>query len=132
MLKADKDVPKDVIKSCKRYLEMFQLNDWVVSIRMHDAPGGDENNLGGCWADPPTLRAGIDISRDMPEDQYDETVFHEVCHIILSPLQQWCGSILELLERDKEKRDVYQAWFDAQIEPVVRRLENTVHKELNG
>lgn len=132
MIRAESDVPKDVIKSCKRYLELFQLHDWVVILRVQDAPGGDESNYGSCWADPPTLRAGIDIQRGIQEEDIDETVFHEVLHIVFSPIQHSWGRTIELLERDKEKRDVYQTWIDDNVEQLVRRFENTVHKELNG
>jgi len=134
MLSADQDVPKWLIKSCVRYLEMFRLHEWEIRLVLQDTPGNDENTEGICMSDPSTMTARIEISRAVIQDKVKakQTVFHEVLHLILAPLQDTQYRLIELLEYDGQKRDLYGKWFDDLVERVIRRLENSLYSELNG
>lgn len=128
MLIIEKDTPKTITKISKEYMESLLLHEWDINVKITDSPGPPNTDaLGSTSINSANRFAFIEVSRKILDDPEEvrSTLWHEFLHIVMYPIHDTSQKIIELLEMDQEKRDIYDMWIETSVEEIVRRLEKT-------
>ena len=92
----------------KKYQNLFNLNEWNIKIEdlfSTEYMGTTDYNYFG-------KIAIISIQNFLTEEEYERTLLHEVLHIVMAPIDNYC------LNKCKDKELISQI-----IEHIVIRLE---------
>jgi hypothetical protein len=108
------DVPLPLQGLTPDLVALLGLRHWDLWINLADQPGGNDVN-GHCAAEPRYYRATIELRRDLDLAQAQQTLTHELLHVVLAPMalineryvpddqQEWATDVqeqtVELLRR---------------------------------
>ena len=95
-------------KRALQYRAFMGLNDWAIRITFER---DEEQNLGTCKPSPQYKEADLNFDLDLhvlPDRELDETLRHELAHMILAPLGSMAA---KLCQDDKVLRGL---WEDAE------------------
>ena len=101
------------------------LNDWAIRVTFER---DDESNLGTCKPAPQYKEADLNLDLDLhatPDRDLDETIRHELAHMILAPLGSMAA---KLCQDDKVLRSLWEDTEDAVATHIARM---TVWDSLN-
>ena len=110
----------DFFCKCGRsYLKYYGLLDWDVDFVFNTDPEDQDDRLAYCFADLSGKAATIGLCVDWKQtkptrEQMDLSAYHEVCELLLSPL-----NILA------KERFITESRIDEARHSVIRILENT-------
>ena len=107
-------------KECNKWIEYFGLKQWRVFYE-HDYV---DDAYGSINAHHPGKVVTITLSKSWeetkPNNKYiKRTAFHEICELLISPLERLAKSRFGVLEEEIQE----------EIHNIIRTLENTVWKE---
>jgi len=93
-MKATKELFDVFVKECKKWVDIFGLNDWYFHYVHKEDDGENEYDLlANCSWDFPSKQAVINLFEDWGditepnEESMKATAFHEVCHVLLARFQ---------------------------------------------
>lgn len=111
-------------------LQFMGCQHWSVNWRTERIDDPDTRGL--CWPSSSYENATIKIDPDKCSDseQLLDTMFHEVCHLILAPAQDALNSVRDALP--KEARKVARPFVVDAVERSVLNLERAWNKTLRA
>ncbi len=102
------------------------LHEWEIDVRLSDAPGGDNDNHGSCLATTDIRHATIELSTAIEDnDQWRQTIIHELLHVRLSPLQDFVELDL-ITELSNATQNMVKPMWRRILEPHVHLLARII------
>lgn len=109
-------------KEAEYWIQKFGLLDWQIYFLWEVE---DENNKAECESNPSAMNATLFLTKEWPavetlnEAEIRRNAFHEVCHVLLAPMNNLRGF---------EDSSVARNYRVGAVHGVIQRLLNTVWK----
>lgn len=123
-------VPDWAMEFLAEWKELLFLQEWDIDVRLSDAPGGDKDNHGSCLATSDIRHAAIELNVTIQDDdQWRQTIIHELLHVRLSPLQDFVD--LDLIpELSTATQNMVKPMWRRILEPHVHLLAKIISAKI--
>lgn len=126
---------KDIQQTFDRLLEIFNFNDWAIKLEFVEH---DWKNTGNVKVDVEGKTAIVYLNVFNPKmENYEQVLIHELCHIKLWKLDQYCESLLNSTFEDKNSvaykfgYDQFMLHLEQTTEELTITILNMIGKDKN-
>ena len=100
---------KEINQYFNKLLKLMRMNEWNIELEFIEY---DWKNTGNVKVDMDAKSAIVYLNIFNPKyDNYQQVLIHELCHIKLWQLDQYCESLLDATFEDKDSR-AYKFGYD--------------------
>jgi hypothetical protein len=120
MVRVPKKAFAEFKRACKYWIDIFGLKGWEIYFEFGNA---DNDAYAECEYDYKTKTATLRLTnecesrQELNELQPDKRAFHEVCHLLLSGLDEMVNSKIRISKVD----------LNTEVHNVIRTLENAIY-----
>lgn len=122
-----KTTPAQAGKMIKKWKRILGLQHWVIHadfIEAEELPPPDDGLTGQITSRPSQLDALLSLAMHRPKEKVEATVVHELCHVLISPLD--CAAELIAAELSGQARALHKIILKEHGEALAAQLERAL------
>ena len=116
---------QEIQRDFKKFVKKMGLSEWNITLEFVEH---DWKNTGNIKVDADDKSAIVYLNIFNPKnDNYEQVLIHELCHLKLWKLDQYCESLLDVTFPNKQSKEYAFGYnqFMSALEPTVQEIAQT-------